>query len=189
MSKTSRSKSLRRRPSRALAASIVAIVLLAVGAAAASVSIVRLSTGNWPGYLSPATQWLTSLSWNSIGLWATAIVLAVIGVILLLSALIPGKFNGIRLQSGHEDRDTSTEVLLSNRALTRLATAHADRMDGVTSSRATSKGKRVRLRVTSPLRQPGDLRRRVADSVSERLQSTAPVTNPKIGVNVRSTED
>lgn len=187
MSKTPRSKSLRRRPSRALAASIVAIVLLAIGAAATWISIARLSTGSWPGYLSPATQWLTSLSWNSLGLWVAAIVLAVIGVILLLAALLPGKFNGIRLRATDEDR--ATEVLLSNRALTRLATAHADRMDGVTSSKATSKGKRVRLRVTSPLRQPGDLRRRVADSVSQRLQSTAPMTNPKVGVNVRSTDD
>ncbi|WP_026534494.1 DUF6286 domain-containing protein [Arthrobacter sp. H14] len=189
MSKTSRSKSLRRRPSRALAASIVAIILLAVGSAAAWISIERLSTGAWPGYLSPATRWLTSLSWNSVGLWATAIVLAVIGVSLLLTALVPGKFNGIRLQAGHEDRDRVTEVLLSNRALTRLATAHADQIDGVTSSKATSKGRRVHLRVTSPLRQPGDLRRRVADAVSERLQSTAPMTNPKVGVNVRSTDD
>lgn len=189
MSKASRSKKLRRRPSRALAASITAIILLVIGVAAAWFSIIRLSTGAWPGFLTAPTGWLMALSWNSTGMWVIAIVLAVIGLILLLTALIPGKFNGIRLQISHDNDGRVTEVLLSNRALTRLATAHADRMDGVTSSKATAKGKRVRVRVTSPLREPGELRGRVADSVRERVQSTGPVHSPKVGVTVRTVND
>ncbi len=193
MSKNSRSTKLRHRPSRSLAASIVAIVLLGLGIAAVWFSVVRLSTGAWPEFLTAPTQWLASLSWNSPGTWTGAIVAVVIGVILLLAALVPGKFNGMQLDmrpdAAHDDGGRATEVLLTSRAVSRLAAAHAGRMDGVVASKAKSKGNRVRLRVSTPLHQPGDLRQRVADSVRERLQSAGPTHNPKVGVRVRSTDD
>lgn len=182
------SKRLRRRPGRSLAASLVAIVLLAIGVVAVWLSVARLVNGAWPGLLDPVVQWFASLTWNSPGAWIIAIAAVVIGLVLLLAALIPGKFSGMQVQAGRND-DRDTEALLSNRALTRLATAQAERMDGVITSKAKAKGEKIRLTVTSPLRQPGDLRRRVAESVSERLQSTGLVQKPKVGVRVRSISD
>lgn len=182
------SKRLHRRPGRSLAASLVAIVLLAIGVAAIWFSVARLVNGSWPGFLATAVQWFGSLSWDSPGIWIIAITAVGIGLVLLLAALIPGRFSGMQVQAGGDD-DRATEALLSNRALTRLATAHAERMDGVITGKARVKGKKVRLTVTSPLRQPGDLRRRVAESVAERLQSTGLVHKPKVGVRVRSISD
>lgn len=184
-----RTQRLRRRPSRALPASLTAIVLLAVGVAVAWVSVLRLGTGAWPGFVGTAAESLASLSWNSPATWVAATVAAVVGLILVLAAIIPGAHNGMRLQGPNDVGSTAGEVVLSGRGVVRLANAHAERMDGVLSSKTKTMGRRVRMTVTTPLREPGDLRQRVAASVSERFQSAGLKPQPKVSVAVRSRDD
>lgn len=184
-----RSQRLRRRPSRALAASLTAIVLLAAAVAVIWISIIRISTGAWPDFVGTADDGIGSLSWNSPGMWAASIIATAVGLILLLAAIIPGKYNGMPLQGGSDGNDAASEVMLSSRGIVRLANAHVQRMDGVVASKAKTKGRRVRITVTTPLRKPGDLRQRVADSVGGRFQEAGLKPPPKISVVVRSRDD
>lgn len=180
-----RTQRIRHRPSRTLAASVTALVLLAAGVALVWISVLRLSIGAWPGFVDTAARSLPSLTWNSPIMWTVAVITAVLGLILLLAAIIPGKHNGIRLQATH-DGSTANEVVLSRRGIVRLANAEAGRMDGVLSSKAKAKGRRVKMTVTSPLREPGDLRQRVTDSVDRRFHSIGLKPHPKVNVVVRS---
>lgn len=186
MSRQSRSRSLRHRPNRAIPALIVAVVLLALAVFLVWTSIVKLINGSWPAFLAGPTDWLASLTWGAPGMWVISIGVLLLGLVLLFIALKPGKHNGMRVSGDNDDRQSDSEVLMSQRAITRLATSHAERMDGVDSSKAKAKGKRLKLSVVTPLRNPQDLRDRVTDSVTERLRSAGLNPPPKITTRVRA---
>ena len=97
MSKNSRSQRLRRRSSRSVPATITALVLLALAVALAWLGISRLVTGSWPGFMSSVGDSLAGLTWNSPAVWGASVVLALIGLILLLAAILPGKHTAIRI--------------------------------------------------------------------------------------------
>ena len=56
-----RSKSLRRRPARTTPASIVSVVVLAVGVGLVWITVLRLLNGRWPRFLGAVNEWLATL--------------------------------------------------------------------------------------------------------------------------------
>ena len=93
-----RSTRLRHRPSRAVPALIVGLLLLAAGVALVWLSITRLVNGSWPTVLQGPRDWLAGLAWNDPATWQIGTAAVVAGVILLLCAIIPGGYNAIAIE-------------------------------------------------------------------------------------------
>ncbi|TYD00474.1 hypothetical protein FQ377_03265 [Arthrobacter echini] len=188
MSKTSRSQRLRRRSSRSVPATITALVLLALAVAVAWLGISRLVTGSWPDFMSSIRESLAEFTWNSPAVWAAAVVLALIGLILLLAAILPGKHTAVRL-AGPSDADAkSVETVISRRGLSRLASWHLDHADGVESTSVDSTARKVTATVRTPLRTTSELSRTLTESLERKFDEIGVDPAPQVVVRVRSTE-
>ncbi|MGM0929379.1 MAG: DUF6286 domain-containing protein [Actinomycetota bacterium] len=183
--------SLRRRPSRAVPALILGTLLLATGAGLVWAAVTRMLTGWWPASLAGPRDWLAGLIWNAPAVWAVGAIAAVVGVVLLLAALIPGRFNALPLKSpgdGSANIEGTQETIMTRRAVARLAAAHCEHIDGVSSASATASPRAVHLNVATALRETAELRGRVIASVSERLAGTGLDPVPKVTASIRSRE-
>ncbi|WP_427006119.1 DUF6286 domain-containing protein [Pseudarthrobacter sp. H2] len=187
-----KSTPLRHRPSRAVPALILGTLLLAAGVALVWAAVARLVTGSWPVYLAGPRDWLAGLTWNDPGVWAVGAAAAVVGVVLLAAALVPGRFNALRLQAPGDGGQTPVaggqEIVMTRRAVARYAAAHCEYVDGVGSASATASARAVHLNVTTALHETGELRGRVIAVVRERLAGTGLNPVPKVTASIRSKE-
>jgi hypothetical protein len=183
---------LRHRPSRAVPALILGTLLLAAGVALVWAAVARLLTGSWPVYLAGPRDWLTGLTWNDPGVWAVGAAAAVVGVVLLVAALVPGRFNALGLQAPGDGRQVpvagAQEIVMTRRAVARYAAAHCELVDGVRSASATASAREVHLNVTTALHETGELRGRVIAVVRGRLTDAGLNPVPKVTASVRSKE-
>ena len=113
-----RSNKLRRRPARTIPASIVSVVVLAVGVGLVWITVLRLLNGRWPTFLGAVNNWLATLRWESTITIAISLAAVAVGLILLFCAWKPGQPNAIVL---HVDRSgdgaRSTEFVMTRRYL------------------------------------------------------------------------
>lgn len=187
-----RSTPLRRRPSRTIPALVAATVLLAAAAALVWVTTARLVTGAWAPFLRDSRDWLAGLAWNDPGIYALGAGVALIGVIALLCAVIPGQFTAQALRnpgSDHaegESRPGGSETVMTRRGVARLAKAAGEQIDGVASASATATTHRVHVKVTTSLRDAGDLRARAVDSVRSRLEGAGLDPVPRITASIET---
>ena len=187
-----RSTRLRHRPSRAVPALIVAIVLLAAGIALVWLTITRLINGDWPSLLQGPRDWFTALAWNAPSIWGIGIAAVVMGMILLLCAIIPGGFSALTVNdSATKAEDGASlvqdqEIVMTRRAVAHLAKAQCMQIDGVGSATATATTTRVRLSVKTSLHEPGDLHTRVTDAVRARLEETGIDPVPQVTATIQS---
>ncbi|MET3720912.1 MULTISPECIES: DUF6286 domain-containing protein [unclassified Arthrobacter] len=177
---------LRRRPSRTVPASIVGILLLAAGVALVWLTVARLIDGTWSTLLLGPRDWLTGLAWNAPDVWGVGIAAGVVGLILLLCALIPGRFSALTVRSASGDDAEGRETVITRSAVAHLAKAQCVQIDGVSSASATATNKRVHLSVKTSLRDAGDLGTRVTDSVRDRLKAIGLDPVPRVTATVES---
>ncbi|MCB5275336.1 hypothetical protein BJG92_02884 [Arthrobacter sp. SO5] len=181
---------LRRRPSRTVPASIVGILLLAAGVALVWLTVARLMDGTWSTLLQGPRDWLAVLAWNGPDVWGVGIAAVVVGLILLLCALIPGRFNALTVRDADDAgvgvRANERETVMTSRAVAQVAKAQCARIDGVRSASATATDKRVHLSVKTSLRNTGDLSTRVTDGVRERLNAIGLDPVPHVTATVES---
>ena len=138
-----RSRRLRHRPSRVVAASIVAVVLLAIGVLGAVAAIGRLVTGSWdPAVTGPAGAVATQ-TWGSPAILAAAIVVLVLGLLLVIAGLKPGAYRSAQLRGPSGQGIEQTDYVISNGAIARLAAGRADAVDGVDKVSASADRKSV----------------------------------------------
>lgn len=173
----------RRRPSRAVPATITAVVLLAIAVAAGWLAIARLVQGAWPSGVDSAAGLIASASWGSPWVWAVGIVLGVLGLVLLLTAIVPGRLNAVRLGSAPD-----LSVVMPNSSLAKLATGEASLIDGVNGVRASAGPRRVDLTVTTPLRETAQLVEEVREAVTRRFEDVGTQPRPKVVVHTRTKE-
>lgn len=187
-----RNRSLRHRPGRTIPAIIVSIVLVALGVALTWVSIFRLVNGAWPVWLARPRASVTDLTWHSVGGWTIAALAAIIGIVLLLTAIIPGRRNAVFVTPNTRSDDAATdtpspageEFILTRKAIARLAVSQADRVDGVSSVSAAATEKRVTLHATTTLQETTRLRDQVVHEVTDRLGAVNLSPTPKVSVTV-----
>lgn len=182
-------RSLRHRPGRAIPAIIVSIVLIGLGVGLTWVSVAKLVHGTWPGFAARLGEFVTGLTWQSPASFTTAGALVVIGIVLVVAAIIPGPRNGVFLTVPTPPVDPPTgheEFMLTRKGLARLAASEADRVDGVSSVSATATEKRVRLTVTTSLRETAPLRDTVTRQVTARLDAVKLSRPPKVLATVRA---
>ena len=180
-----RSRRLRRRPSRTVAASIVAVVLLALGVLGAIAAIGRLVNGSWDPAVTGPAQSVSGFTWGSPAVLASAIVAAVIGLVLVIAGLKPGAFRSAQLRGPSGQGIEQTDYVISNGAIARLAAGRADLVDGVEKVSASADGRRVRLAITTTSEQTAQIRDRVVASVTEGLAATGLDPAPRVSATVR----
>ena len=181
-----RSRRLRRRPSRTVPATIVAVVLLALGVLTAITTISRLASGSWPTQVSGPAVAVGALTWASTALLTAAAVAVVLGLVLVVAGLKPGGYRSIALRGPVGDPVEQTDYVISNAAVARLAAGRADLVDGVDKVSASADGRRVRLQLTTSSRQTAEIRDRVVRGVTESLTATGLDPAPQVSATVRT---
>lgn len=192
---------LRRRPGRSVPATITAVLLLALGVGLVWAALVRLLEGSWPEFITAPLNWLGQTPWDSTGGWTVAVVLLLVGLILLLCGIIPGDFRSLPLHTKPADMPGmpgagdsggvpsvrgSETVVMTSRAVARLAAATCDHIDGVRSASATASPRRVHVQVTTALHGTGDLQHWVMDGVRSRLAASGLDPVPEVTASIRT---
>jgi hypothetical protein len=178
---------LRPRPSRSLTASVVALVVLAGAVVLTVASVSRLVDGTWPTWFVDPASSLVQQTWGSTTVLATGAVVLVLGVVLLLAAVVPGRRSGAAIALQVENAEES-EVVLTQRGLARLAAAAADEVDGVEHVDVSASSTAVRvLAVTSSPDDADTVRSAVEEAVRSRLDvlGTGPVRPVRSRVRVK----
>lgn len=183
-------KLLRARPARVVPAVIVAILILAlaVGLGWVGIAAILASNGAMDSALTnglPGLDGFGSQQWGSPVIITIGIALALVGLILVIAAVSPGhkRLTGYRAETpDHIDR---FEVALPTSALSNLAAAAADSVDGVSSVRAASNATSTNITFTTPVRDNAQIRNDVDSAVTERFASIAFDRTPTVKVHAQ----
>ncbi len=181
MVKTTRRRSLRRGT-----ATVTALVVLALMALVAYLTISRIATGQWPAWADGGLAQVPSLTWMMPALIAAEAVLILLGLVLLAKALRPGVLRVAQVASPASPAVRHTDVTLSRRGVARLAASRADEIDGVDSLSTTATGRRVTLKVDTRSADAAGVRETVRAAVAERLAQATLQPSPRVSVDVRS---
>lgn len=183
-----RSTPLRRRPSRTVPATIVAVLMLAVGALTAVAAIAQLVNGSWPSQVTGVASTAAKVTWGSTTAITAGAGILVVGLILLIAGLKRGGFSVARLDTSIPGAVAERDYVISNRAMARIATAHADTVDGVDKVSASASGRRVHLSVNTTSEQTAEISQRVVAAVTNALVASSVQPQPRVTASVRTKE-
>lgn len=175
------------RPRRMVPATIVAAVIFVVAALAAA-GIVAGLVGRQIALLhvEAITSWLARTPWSSPIVLAAGAVLGVLGLVLIVAALVPGRPRVVALSTGRPD----VLMGITRKGLRCVAATAAADVDGVERARAKARGRRIRVKITTPLRARADasaVGEHVRTAVSEALDQLDLTHRAKVKVRVRRT--
>lgn len=170
----------RTRSTRGLAATLTAIVMSAVAITLVAAGFSRIRTGQWPEFvLFVASD--RSLTGSSPLVIAAASLLAILGLILLLSALLPGPRKLFSVSAGN-----SRDVRINGSGIARLVEHRIDSIDGVSAVRAHLRRGRLEVRVSTPLRATEPVHNKALSAATEVLEDTLDAPLPRINIQLRS---
>jgi len=171
---------VRRRPRRTVPAVIMAVVLLGVCVVTA-ISVVQLLLHQRPlvSYAALASAAHTT-RWDSAAVAAGGGVLVLVGLVLLLAALLPGRPTVVPLRATEAGMDTGA----SRRSLRSTLRAAANSVDGVTATTLTVRGKKITAAVRTHRTAKEGLAEAVRAAISRRLDQISPATRPQVRVRV-----
>ncbi|WP_058235259.1 DUF6286 domain-containing protein [Devriesea agamarum] len=178
--------SLLHRPYRSIPMIILGIILLLIGILVCAVSISMLSKTEIPSWITSLGDQIRALVIDSPAGWTIAIVLVCLGLICLLAGIIPGARSALELSAPDHAPGQQREIVIPPRDLEQFASASAQSLDGVTSARATCRGRRMEIRVQTPLHESGDLGDRIQKRVQTRLDGLGLVSTPRVRVRIRT---
>lgn len=181
-----KSRRLRHRPSRTIPATIVALVLTAIGVLAAVAGIARLVNKTWPSQVTGPAGTVSGAAWGSAGVIVAGIVVALLGLILLIAGIKLGGFKTARLSAPDGGDVGDTDYVISTRAIAKLAASRADTVDGVDKVSVSASGARVHLHIATNSEQTTDISDRVRHTVAEVLTATGISPMPRITASVRT---
>ncbi len=181
---TTSPRRLRRRPSRTVPASLVAVGLLALGVLTVVAAVSRLVTGAWPSQATSVAGAVAGQTLGSTAVVVTAAAAVVVGVVLLVAGVKPGGFRSVQLRGPEGGPAEQVDYVIANSAVARLAVAEADRVDGVDTVSASTDGRRVRLRVTTTSQQTAPIRDRVVQQVSQTLDASGLDPAPRVSATI-----
>lgn len=169
-----------RRPRRTVPATIVGLVLLAVSLGVA-ISCIQLIAGSPP--LIPFTslgELGRNATWNDPAVLADGTVLAVVGLVLLACAVLPGTPQVLALAPGNEH----TAAGVARHSLARDLATRAGHADGITSARVTVRTRVVKVVAHTPLRDRSGLTERVREVLTERLDDINLAQPPRLRITL-----
>jgi hypothetical protein len=165
-----------RRPTRRVPAILTALVVLAlaVGLAVACVQVL-LGQAPWVSFTALAALG-AGLTPADPAVLAAAGALAVIGLVLILSALVPGVPTVLPL-AGDGPRTGTTR-----RGLRAALTATADRVDGVAHARVQVRRRQVTAVVTTAYHDTAPVRAAVRAALADHITRIGPARLPRVRV-------
>lgn len=169
-----------RHSSRSLPTTLAALVELVLGGLLAWVAGTRLATGHWPG---SAAATLRTLGHEAAGGTTSAVawaVLAVLGIGLLLTAVVPGSARRTELDS-HGIPGTT---LVTDADLERFVARRTARANGVRHSSARLRRGTVDVVVDSVIDDEARVQREVAEVCERTVADLRPVTEIRPRVRV-----
>lgn len=153
------------RPARTVALMLAALLGLLLGAAAVWAGVARLSTHDWPAPMDGWFDTLRTAGWGDPVWIGVGAVLALLAVLLLLAAIIPGRRSTLPLVG--DDPAAGQERVISGSGVAALVRSAAQRTDGVSSASVTGAENLLRVVVHTPV----DRTDRVRAEVRERVQA------------------
>lgn len=170
----------RTRSTRALAAAITAVLLGASAVTMVAAGFSRIRTGQWPDVLLSLARDESLTGANPLVITA-ACLLAVLGLVLLLSALLPGPRKLFSVAT-----ENSRDVRINGSGIARLVEHRIDSIDGVSAVRANLRRGRLEVRVSTPLRATEAVHNKALSAATEVLKDTLEAPLPRINIHVRS---
>jgi len=172
-----------RRPRRRLPAALVALALLAA-AVVVTMSCVALLLDKAPLLpFAALADTAGTVRWNQPVVLAIAALTAILGLVLLGAALLPGTPTVL----GLDRRDGQPAAGATRRSLNRALTAAARGVDGVDTATVRVKPRTVAATVRTPLHDTAALPEQVQAAITERLDDIALVPPPRIRVRTSNT--
>ncbi|GAB3765503.1 DUF6286 domain-containing protein [Microlunatus parietis] len=175
---------LRRRPNRTVPAGMTALGLTALGGLVVFGGAVRLATGAWPAPVDSIFALLAATPWGSAGWLVISAAVALVGLIMIIAAVKPGRLNAARLAVPEQAGGPELEVVISRRGIARLAAARAELVDGVDSVRARADARSVRLSIGTATEHRAELRAAVTDAVRQALTRAGVTPVPRVSATV-----
>ncbi|WP_037370609.1 DUF6286 domain-containing protein [Amycolatopsis orientalis] len=173
---------MKRRTRRSFPASVTAVVVLAVCVLAAVAAIQRL-TGHqpWLDYRAVAAA-VHGAQWTDLVPALVSGAVAVLGLVLLWAALLPGKRRILPLTGTPDSGADATGYR------TALRTAAAE-VDGVDRAQVATGARKIKVRVKTARTRTDGLADAVRAAVESRLDRISPVRRPAVSVRVRATRE
>lgn len=171
-----------RRPRRTVPAVSAALLLLAAGLAV-TVSLIQRLTGNreFLSYDSIARH-LHDLTWDDPLVAAAALVAVVLGVLLLLAAVLPGRATVLPLSSG--DPPDRIDGGVRRKDLSAVLRAAANSIAGVHSARVRIRRHTVTVTARTDLHENQGLADRICELVGVRAREAGfPVRKVRAGLH------
>lgn len=176
-------RSLTRRPSRSLAAAVMAVVLLVLGALGTWLLGHRLVTGRWPAPAARTIEAIGSTALDSTSVLAVGCVLALLGLVALGLALWPGRPRYLEVLRD----EVPGQTVVSRKDLTTLLRHQVERADGVDGASVKLHGQQAQVSVGSPLGASPQVRDSVNVAVQDALEHMRPAQPIRASVRVRRT--
>jgi hypothetical protein len=166
---------------------IAALVVIALGVGLAWPFLQLAVTGSAPAWANSAAAWLAQRRWAD-GWTVTVIVLAaVLGLIMIIAAAVPGKTRSYQLEAVDQGTDPgparASDIVITRRGLARLATAQAHRVSGVETASAAVDGSRVRLELTTYVPNEAAVADQVRDLVGQSFAAAGLSPAPRVSVS------
>jgi copper chaperone CopZ len=170
------------RPQRRLPAVVAAVVVAAAGALACAEAISRIADrplGLIP--LDAAADTLQALTWDTPQALAGAAALAVVGLVLIAAAVLPGRGGYVALTTS----DPEVVVGMSTTGLRRALAAAVGEVDGVSGARVTLRRRRAKVVADTRVRADPQLRDAVRAAAEQAVDHLAPAHRIKVRARVR----
>lgn len=175
-----------RRSRRTLPATVVALVLLALGALVATAAIQTLLDYRPLFTLESVTGALSGVAWSSGIVVIVAVVAAVVGVLLLGAAIVPGGSHVLPLAAAPAEAWNGSAGWHRTDLATRLR-RRAVAVEGVESAKVRVRRRRVRVAARTHRGSAADLRETLTADLNHDLETLALASRPRLRVTVTST--
>ncbi|MFF3439881.1 DUF6286 domain-containing protein [Streptosporangium sp. NPDC002721] len=170
------------RPRRVLPSVITAVLMTLLGLLVA-LEVISALLGR-PLRLVPYDRilsWATSTPWNDPRVMAGAGLVGLLGLLLVLLSLVPGRPTLIPVRTG--DRDLA--IGMQRRGFTRSLAHAAEQVQGVEHARVRLRGKAVHVAADSGMRDVRGLADAVREAVNLRITALSPVGKYPVSVSLR----
>lgn len=176
---------LKRRPARVLPSVLVSVIGIALAVTVLWVAAERITQGQWPQWISAPAHTIGQTPSTAPPVLVVGIVCMVIGLVVMASSLIPGRFNRAQLKVEEHLYTGAEDTVLTHRGLAHILEGPVSRVDGVRSVKADVTSRKVRLRIQTPLRQNARIKTEAVDVAEAALRKLPLVKHPKVSVSIQ----
>ena len=172
---------LTRRPTRTVPATILSIALIILGGFGCWIVGSHYAGAELPPDIAASLEQAAGLRLDSTAFQTTAVVLALIGLILLICALWPGQPS----RMGAFGSDVPGETAIARSDVARRLKMRVLRVDGVHSANVHVGSQRADVRVATVVDDSEQVRRAAEEAVTEALQELRPASELASRVTVK----